>query len=124
MAGATSPVPDRRRWNRLNLAIPLFVKGEDIHGRPFTELAVAVDISAGGALVALQNCVSISGRLSVEVPRPPIPKDVHFPVGPLKMEAKILRTAKQNSYQVVALQFAKPITPSESATLQTSAARD
>jgi hypothetical protein len=98
------------------LAIPLFVKGEDVHGRAFTELTVAVDISAGGALVALQNCVSVSGRLAVEVPRPPIPTDVQFPVAPLKMEAKVLRTSTQNSYQIVALQFAKPITSVKGAT--------
>lgn len=108
------PIPERRQWNRLQLAVPLFVKGEDVHGRAFTELTVAVDISAGGALVALQNCVAVSGRLSLEVPRPPMSEGAKLPVPPLKMDAKILRTSERNPYQLVALQFAKPITASRS----------
>ena len=41
---------DRRQWERLPLAIPVFVRGIEPSGKQFIEFATALDISVGGAL--------------------------------------------------------------------------
>ena len=45
---------ERRRWPRLPLAIPVFVRGCDLEGNEFIEFNVMLNESAGGALVAIR----------------------------------------------------------------------
>src|SRR5438132_9287892 len=48
-SAATQPVPERRRWARLSLAIPVFVRGINGQGREFLEFCTLLNESAGGA---------------------------------------------------------------------------
>jgi hypothetical protein len=102
---------ERRRWHRLELAIPVFVRATDAGGRAFTELAVALNISYGGALVALRHPITAPCKMSLEVPRPPIPdlaKLMNLP--PQTIEANVVRVERKNGSQLLGLQFASPIT--------------
>lgn len=103
-------IKERRHWHRLALGIPMFVRGTDHEGRSFTELAVAINISQGGALVALRHQVSAPGSLTLEVPRPPIP-DLDRLIAPASqsIEAAIVRNEQRNGSQLVGLQFSKPL---------------
>lgn len=104
------PNPERRRWPRLELAIPLFVTGQDSHGRQFTELATALNISAGGALVVLPNRLDVSDKMKLEIPHPPLPDHPSLQeVASEKIDATAIRTTQRNSYQLVALQFERPL---------------
>ena len=47
----TIPKSERRHWQRLPLAIPVFVHGQDEHGNKFVEFATAMNISAGGVAI-------------------------------------------------------------------------
>ena len=46
---------ERRKWARLPLAIPVFVRSRDGKGKEFLEFATALNVSAGGMLVAIRR---------------------------------------------------------------------
>jgi len=101
---------DRRQWHRLALAVPMFVRGTDEEGRSFTELAVAINISCGGALVALRHPVTMPGSLSLEVPRPPIPDLSKLTSSAVNsIDAEIVRNERRNGSQLLGLRFANPL---------------
>lgn len=102
---------ERRQWSRLEFAIPLFVQGKDAYGREFTELAVALNISAGGALVALRSTVALAGQLRIEIPRPTVAREIDVQIqAPRMIEAKIARADQRNSYSLLGLRFIRPVT--------------
>lgn len=68
----TIAVSDRRRWQRLGLAIPVFVRGVDDTGKSFLEFATALNVSAGGALLVLRRHLSSRTAVSVEIPAAPV----------------------------------------------------
>src|SRR5260370_42585230 len=72
--GGVSLRSERRHWQRLPLAIPLFVRGVDKHGKDFLDFTVALNISAGGALVAIRRPLPRASVLSQEVPSSPWPQ--------------------------------------------------
>ena len=47
--------PERRRWQRLPLAIPVFIRCQDENGKDILEFATALNVSAGGMLVAVRR---------------------------------------------------------------------
>jgi hypothetical protein len=108
--GAVGQKKERRRFYRLALAIPVFVRGTDPEGRAFTELAVAINISSGGALVALRRMSPLPGSVTLEMPRPPIPNwDQVATTAVQSMEATIVRSEWRNGSQLLGLQFAAPL---------------
>ena len=56
MNGARSG--ERRKWTRLPLAIPVFVRSRDEKGKEFLEFATALNVSAGGMLVAMRRAIA------------------------------------------------------------------
>ena len=48
---------ERRKWARLPLAIPVFVRSRDGKGKEFLEFATALNVSAGGMLVAIRRAL-------------------------------------------------------------------
>lgn len=62
---------ERRRWERLPLAIPVFVRGLDPNGKQFIEFATALDISVGGALLAIQRHLPKGSKIMLELPSTP-----------------------------------------------------
>jgi hypothetical protein len=66
--------PERRLWQRLPLAIPVFICGTDEHGKEFREFTTALNVSAGGALLATRRYLPVSSRVSLEIPSSPFPR--------------------------------------------------
>src|SRR5512135_3636250 len=76
-AGTKQQSVERRKHQRLPLAVPVFVRGIDGDGREFLEFATALNISAGGALLAIRRSLPASRILSLEIPvAPMLPADV------------------------------------------------
>ena len=48
-------VQERRRWPRLPLAVPVFVRGADKWGKNILEFSTIVNISAGGVYFAIRR---------------------------------------------------------------------
>ena len=47
--------PERRRWVRISLAIPVFVRWMNAQGREFLEFSTLLNAGAGGALLAIRK---------------------------------------------------------------------
>ena len=101
------PKNKSRRWQRLAIAFPVFVHGTDAEGRSVLEFGTAINVSAGGALIAVK--------------RPPSDKDVmiEMPVSPgfisqapashRLIEGHIVRAQAGSSHVFLGLEFKKPL---------------
>ena len=78
---------ERRRWARLPLAIPVFVRGRESKGKEFLEFATALNVGAGGMLVAIRRVLSAIAQIRLEIPSAPVaalallPRAVAEPAG-------------------------------------------
>jgi len=100
---------DSRKWQRIPLAIPVFIRGVDTEGKEFLEFATALNISAGGALVATRRQIPRCARLSIEIPVAPVPRAVALPKSVRRLRAKLVRVTLAESYQLWGLKFANII---------------
>jgi len=101
---------ERRHWQRLPLAIPLFLRGTDKEGKEFIDFTLALNVSAGGALVATRRPLSASTKLSLEIPSAPLPR-VITALKPIRsLKARIVRSTQKDSYSLCALRFSHPLT--------------
>jgi hypothetical protein len=100
---------ERRRWPRLPLAIPVFVRTQDEDGRELLEFASALNVSAGGALVAVRRPLPLSGEVSLEVPCAPLGVGTVLPKASRHMSARALRIVHQEGYHLVGLKFSHPL---------------
>ena len=100
---------EERKWARLQLAIPVFVRSRDGGGRDSLEFATAINISAGGAMVLVRRSLPKSALVSLEIPSAPI-----GPVNGLKtssriMQAKAVWVTHLDDYHLLGLKFARPL---------------
>ena len=56
---------------RLPLWLPVFVRGSNGQGKRFVEFATFLDVSAGGALLAIRRPLRRGSRVSLELPPRP-----------------------------------------------------
>ena len=100
---------ERRKWSRLSLAIPVFVRSQDENGKDFIEFATAVNISAGGALVAVRRSLPLPAQVLLEIPNPPSPALELQPSSSRVMRARTLRVTHAEGYHLVGLKFLRPL---------------
>src|SRR5579872_1723159 len=81
---------ERRKWSRLPLAIPVFVRSRDRKGKDFLEFATCLNVSAGGMLVAIRRVLPAIAQLRLEIPSAPIASLA--PRAARTLRAKTLRT--------------------------------
>ena len=101
-------IRERRHWQRLPLALPLFVRGSR-RGKKFMELTTAVNISAGGVLLATRFSLPRSSEISIEVPATPVLKLAFQPRHVRKMQARVVRVTRSEEYSLYAFRFARPL---------------
>ena len=100
---------ERRRWPRLPLAIPVFVRSQDDKGKEFLEFATALNISACGVLVAVRRSLPLSARLSLEIPSAPLAATAKLPKAWRTLSARCVRVTHAEGYHLVGLKFARPL---------------
>jgi hypothetical protein len=107
--GIVAAVVERRRRPRLKVAIPMFVRGTDQHGKSFVDFATALDISEGGALLVLKRHLQTEAQVSLEIPVGFIPRAL---VANLvkEIQARPLRVEFTENSFVVGVQFVNPLT--------------
>ncbi len=103
---APSPGEERRRWSRMPVAIPVFIRGEDAQGRDFTELATTVDFSSGGALLMVRNRIPQGAPLELEIPRASLGV---VPNAVRNFEARTVRAGGERGFQYLAVEFVSPL---------------
>jgi hypothetical protein len=100
---------ERRQWPRLPLAIPVFVRSRDEKGKDFLEFATAINVSAGGALVAVRRSLPHSTQVSLEIPTAPFMAAKGQPQASRNMRARAVRVEHADGYQLVGLRFTRPL---------------
>jgi len=96
-----------RQWPRLSIAFPVFVRSTDENGKTSLEFATAINVSAGGVLLAVRKSPK-SRHLSLEIPVYPgaLPEGqslIRF------IEGDVVRTEKRDRYSLVGMKFDTPL---------------
>jgi hypothetical protein len=109
---------ERRKWARLPLAIPVFVRSRDRKGKEFLEFATALNVSAGGMLVAVRRVLPAIAHIQLEIPSAPVAALAMSPKASRALRAKALRTTPAEGYYLLGLKFARPLLLSDHATVR------
>lgn len=100
---------ERRRWQRLSVPVPMFIRGVDDRGKEFLEFSTALNISAGGALLVSRRFLPDDAKILLEIPPAPFPKTkskAH------NIKARVVQVRNSERYHLCSLEFAKPLTNS------------
>jgi hypothetical protein len=100
---------ERRKWARLPLAIPVFVRSSDRKGKEFLEFATALNVSAGGMLVAIRRILPAIAQIRLEIPSAPVAALAMLPKASRALRARALRTTPAEGYYLLGLKFARPL---------------
>lgn len=109
MLALKKPVEDRRKWPRLPLAIPVFVRTSDEAGKDMLEFATALNVSAGGALVAVRRALPLSALVSLEIPSAPLMPTASLPKAARNLRARTMWEGHANGYQLLGVKFSHPL---------------
>jgi len=105
---------ERRKNERVPLAVPVFVRGKDSQGKEFLEFATALNISAGGALLATHRLLPLFTTVALEVPSAPLPRTRMLPRSVRSLKARLLRVSVVDGYQVWGVKFSTSLIPKHS----------
>jgi len=100
---------ERRKWPRLPLAIPIFVRSRDDDGKESLEFATALNISAGGTLVAVRRSLPLSAQVLLEIPSAPLVSGNSFPKAARVLRARTVRVTHVDGYHLLGLKFSQPL---------------
>ena len=104
-----TPVAERRRYPRLPLAIPVFVRCQDGKEKELLEFATALNVSAGGMLIAVRRSLPSSKQLSLEIPSAPLVAVASLPAAARTLRAKPMRFEHAEGYSLIGLKFIHPL---------------
>jgi len=100
---------ERRKWARLPLAIPVFVRSRDDKGKEFLEFATSLNVSAGGMLVAIRRVLPATTQIRLEIPSAPVAAMALLPRAQRTLNARTLRTTPAQGYYLLGLKFSRPL---------------
>lgn len=100
---------ERRKWARLQLAIPVFVRSRDENGKDSLEFATAVNISPGGALVVVRRSLPHASLVSLEIPSAPLRPANGLPSSSRIMRARTVWITHLTDCHLLGLKFARPL---------------
>jgi hypothetical protein len=103
------PVEEHRQWPRLPLAIPVFVRSRAEADKEFLEFATALNVSAGGMLLAVRRSIPSAAQVSLEIPSAPLAALAALPAVIRNLRAKVLRMQHGEGYNLVGLKFSRPL---------------
>jgi hypothetical protein len=105
----TTVPANRRVWERIPLAIPMFIRGSDGDGKKFLEFANALNVSAGGMLVATKRYLAPQSRVTLEIPVPDLEKSLPCPAGVRILAATLVRVVHSERFHLSGLKFSRPL---------------
>ena len=79
---------ERRKFARLPLAIPVFVRSRDEKGKELLEFATALNVSAGGMLVAVRRDLPRAAQIELEIPSAPLAAIAALPKASRSLRAR------------------------------------
>ena len=102
-------VKERRRSQRLPLAIPVFARGVDDQGKEFLEFTTTLNISASGALLAMRRLLPPRSEVLLEIPAAPLPRIAMAPQFVRSLQAHVVRVTFSDPSYLWALKFNQPL---------------
>lgn len=100
---------ERRRFQRMHLQVPLFIRGRDAHGEQFLELAKTLDISGLGAFLTCPRALAINEVVTLTIPAPSITSSALVPAGMPPIQARVKRQQEAGDVHLVGVEFLKPL---------------
>ena len=100
---------ERRKHERVPLAVPVFVRGKDSGGKEFLEFATALNVSMGGALLATRRFLLRFTSVTLEVPSSPLPRMKDVPRAARRFRGRLLRVTATHDYHLWAIKFSSPL---------------
>jgi hypothetical protein len=100
---------EERKWARLQLAIPVFIRARDGIGKDSLEFATAINISPGGALVVVRRSLPKSAVVSLEIPSAHIGPIHGLKTSSRIMQAKAVWITHLDAYHLLGLKFDRPL---------------
>ena len=104
---------ERRRWPRLPIAVPVFIRGIDDSGKQFMEFASALNVSAGGMLVMSRRNIPVLRGLMLEIPAAPLPASRAIAGSVSSFMVKVARNLAADRGHVIAFEFTHPVSSTE-----------
>jgi hypothetical protein len=98
----------------LPISIPFFVRGTKANGEEFLEFATALNLSAGGLLLATRRYLDPGTQISLEIPVALVNK-AQLPRSVSLLHATVLRCTADRQYFLLGLQFQEPLLNQRSA---------
>ncbi len=96
---------ERRRHERIPLAIPVFIRGKDSEGKEFLEFATALNFSASGALLATHRYLPCHVAVSLEIPSSTLPP-VQLSCKPVRrLQGELVRISVADGHHLWAVKF-------------------
>lgn len=101
--------PERRRGQRLRLAIPAFVRGVDQQGKEILEFSTILNLSTKGALLAVRRHLPPSSWISLEIPSTPLPGLAPLYHSIRTLRARVVRVTRLQNGTALGLRFARSL---------------
>lgn len=99
---------ERRRWDRLPISVPFFIRTDQENGEELLEFATALNLSAGGALLASRKQLDPGTTVRLEVPVALVNK-AQLPRSVSLLHAKVLRCTPDRQYFLLGFAFKPPL---------------
>jgi hypothetical protein len=100
---------ERRRFQRIHLQVPMFIRGRDTHDEQFLELAKTLDVSGLGAFLTCPRSLPVNGIITLTIPAPSITSSGLVPAGMPPIQARVKRQQQAGDVYLVGVEFLKPI---------------
>jgi hypothetical protein len=105
---STASNNERRQWDRLPISVPFFMRGKKSSGEEFLDFATALNVSAGGALLATRRYLDPGTNLKLEIPVSLVNK-AQLPRSISLLRATVLRCTADRQYFLLGLEFSPPL---------------
>lgn len=99
---------ERRKWDRLPISVPFFIRADQESGQELLEFASALNLSAGGALLASRQYLDPGTNVRLEIPVALVNK-AQLPRSVSLLHAKVLRCVPDRQYFLVGFEFKPPL---------------
>ena len=100
---------ERRKWHRLPLALPVFLRSVDAAGKESLEFATGLNVSAGGMLVASRRALPLTGQALLEIPVAPFALPSSASKVSRKLQARIVRVIHGEDFHLIGMRFQRPL---------------
>jgi hypothetical protein len=99
----------QRRFPRIRLQVPIFLRGQDASGVDFVELTKTLNISASGACIASTHMLRPDQLVHITIPTPSPASSGLVPNETPPITARVLRQQAAGELRLFGIEFSKPL---------------